>query len=123
LKINFNRVTKTPKVFELTLENILFSGKLYQKKSHQVILEGAYNGLLSLHCDRCGIAYQEEITSPLVLRLTDEISGAKDDLDIIEFLDGIIDITYILQSELNAQKESYNYCNDCSNKDDIEIEL
>ena len=51
----------------------------------------------------------------LRLKLSDLISEDKDNLDIIEFLDGKIDVLYILESEINSIKSSYNYCDICDN--------
>jgi hypothetical protein len=55
--------------------------------------------------------------------LSDLISEDKDDLDIIEFLDGKIDLLYILESEITSIESSYHYCDKCNNSDeDFEIE-
>jgi hypothetical protein len=56
--------------------------------------------------------------------LSDQIVQNKDDLDIIEFLDGQIDISYILESEINALKSDYNYCGKCDNgEESFEMEF
>jgi uncharacterized metal-binding protein YceD (DUF177 family) len=123
MKISFDKVNQTPKVFEFILDNVVFSGKLYRKMHHEVFLEGAYEGSVEVSCDRCGKSYQERLSTPLLLRLSDSMIVAKDDLDIIEFLDGMIDLEYILTSEINAQKESYNYCESCNSEDDFEMEF
>ncbi len=94
-----------------------------EKKSHHLVeLKAILNGAIELQCDRCGISYREDINEDLVLRLRDEISQDKDDLDIIEFLDGVIDITYILESEVNTLAEDYHYCENCVS-DDTSLEI
>jgi len=50
-------------------------------------------------------------------------SEDKDDLDIIEFLDGKIDLLYILESEITSIESSYHYCAKCDgNDEEFEIE-
>ncbi len=81
------------------------------------------SGSIELSCDRCGNAFDYDLGSNLKLKLSDQVSEDKDDLDIIEFLDGEIDISYILQSEINTLKSAYHYCNKCDNNDeDFEVE-
>jgi len=94
-------------------------GTLQKSGYHRVFLDANISGELELDCDRCGVTYTATATYPLKLTLSDLVSEDKDDLDIIEFLDGVIDLTYILESEINALKESYHYCNQCegSNED------
>jgi len=77
-----------------------------------------------LSCDRCGDTFDYDLDNKLRLKLSDQVSEDKDDLDIIEFLDGEIDISYILQSEINTLKSAYHYCDACSDSDeDFEVEF
>jgi uncharacterized metal-binding protein YceD (DUF177 family) len=86
-------------------------------------LDAHLSGSIELTCDRCGKTYNYDIDNDLKLKLSDIISEDKDDLDIIEFLDGEIDMSYILQSEINTFKSTYNYCDSCDNSDeDFEVE-
>ncbi|MCB4780254.1 MAG: hypothetical protein LGB62_03420, partial [Sulfurovum sp.] len=63
------------------------------------------------------------VSFELKLTLSDQVSENKDDLDIIEFLDGIIDITYIIESEINAIEGVFHYCDQCDGNDKLlEIE-
>jgi hypothetical protein len=76
-----------------------------------------------LCCDRCGQNYDYDLGSQLKLKLSDLVSENKDDLDIIEFLDGKIDILYILKSEINSIQSDYHYCVKCSDNDEsFEVE-
>jgi len=123
MTIVFDKVGSTAKPFALTSEGILFEGTLKKSGYHQVTLDAELNGNLELDCDRCGQAYNYNIDSRLTLKLSDLVSEDKDDLDIIEFLDGKIDVLYILQSEINALKGFYHYCEKCANNnEDFEIE-
>ncbi len=79
--------------------------------------------VLELDCDRCGDTFNYDLDHKLQLKLSDIVSEDKEDLDIIEFLDGEIDMLYILESEINTFKNTYNYCDKCNNRDeDFEVE-
>ncbi|SFV70590.1 hypothetical protein MNB_SV-3-407 [hydrothermal vent metagenome] len=115
--IVFDKVSSTAKPIEVSFEGILLKGTLKKSGYHQITLDAVLSGSLELDCDRCGDTYDYAMDSKLILRLSDLLSEDKDDLDIIEFLDGKIDILYILESEINALKGSYHYCEKCNNSD------
>jgi len=124
MKIQFEKVGTAPKPFECTLEGLTLKGTLKKSGYHRVALVSALEGEISLECDRCGRQYAKQVKSPLALTLSDEMCKDKEDLDIIEFLDGVIDLTYILESEMNLQKSTYHYCPECDECEEIlEIEF
>jgi len=123
LKIVFDKVGSTAKPFELELQGVSMAGTLQKSGYHRVLLDAKVSGEVELDCDRCGVTYASPSEYALKLTLSDMVSEDKDDLDIIEFLDGVIDLTYILESEINALRESYHYCSECDQSDeDFEIE-
>ena len=123
MKIVFDKIGSTAKPFEVSSEGVKLEGTLKKSGSHQVTLDAHMSGSIELNCDRCGDTYHSQVNNPLQLRLSDQVSEDKDDLDIIEFLDGEIDISYILQSEIDTFKNAYNYCEKCDNNDeDFEVE-
>ena len=123
MKIVFDKIGSTAKPVELSLEGVKLEGTLKKSGYHQVTLDAHMSGSIELDCDRCGDTYNYDMDNKLQLRLSDIVSEDKDDLDIIEFLDGEIDISYILQSEINTFKNAYNYCDKCANSDeDFEVE-
>jgi len=123
MKIVFDKISSTAKPIGVTSEGVLLEGTLRKSGYHQVTLVAQMSGSIELSCDRCGDSYDYDINNKLRLKLSDLISEDKDDLDIIEFLDGEIDILYILQSEINTFKSTYHYCNNCNNNDeDFEVE-
>lgn len=123
MKIVFDKIGSTEKPFELTSGGVKLEGTLKKSASHQVTLDAHMSGCMELDCDRCGDTYKYGVDNKLQLKLSDLVSEDKDDLDIIEFLDGEIDILYILQSEINTFKSTYNYCEKCDNNDeDFEVE-
>ena len=124
MKIFFDKVGTTAKPVKLAEEGLTLEGTLQKSGYHRVLLDATLNGALSLVCDRCGCDYVESIQTPLKLTLSDQVSEDKDDLDIIEFLDGVIDMTYILQSEMNAIEGAFHYCESCEGSDaSLEIEF
>jgi len=121
--IVFDKVGSTAKPIELSSEGILLEGTLKKSGYHRVTLDAELSGKLELNCDRCGDTYDYNIDSKLTLKLSDMVSEDKDDLDIIEFLDGKIDVLYILESEINALKGMYHYCDKCDNNEEaFEVE-
>ncbi len=123
MKIVFDKVGSTAKPFELEVQGVKLEGTLKKSGYHRVALDADMNGCLKLDCDRCGQSFDYDVSTPLKLTLSDEVSEDKDDLDIIEFLDGVIDITYILESEINAIEGTYHYCDTCDNgEEDFEVE-
>ena len=123
MKIVFDKIGSTAKPIELSSEGVKLEGTLKKSGYHQVTLDAHMSGSIELDCDRCGDTYNYDVDNTLQLRLSDIVSEDKDDLDIIEFLDGEIDISYILQSEINTFKNAYNYCAKCANSDeDFEVE-
>ncbi|HFQ62430.1 MAG TPA: hypothetical protein ENK39_09075 [Epsilonproteobacteria bacterium] len=123
MKIVFDKVGSTAKPFELSSNGVSLEGTLQKSGYHQVTLDAKLGGNLELDCDRCGKTYDYALDSKLRLKLSDLVSEDKDDLDIIEFLDGEIDILYILQSEITSIQSSYHYCENCDNNDDFEMEF
>ncbi len=123
MKIVFDKIGSTAKPIELKFDGVLLEGTLQKSGYHQVTLDAHMGGSIELCCDRCGDTYDYKIDSMLKLKLSDLISEDKDDLDIIEFLDGEIDLSYILESEITTIESSYHYCDKCDNNDeDFEVE-
>lgn len=116
--IFFDKIGSTPKPIDFELDGVTLIGTLQKSGYHQVTLDSKLSGNLELICDRCGADYSYDFSSKLVLKLSDIVSENKVDLDIIEFLDGNIDISYVLNSEINSVKSSYNYCEKCDNSEE-----
>ncbi len=119
----FDKIGSSGKPFELEIEGTKFEGTLQKSGYHRVFLDAKVSGEVVLDCDRCGKTYSQKMDNTLKLTVSDQVIEDKDDLDIIEFLDGVIDLTYIFESEINALKGAYHYCNDCDSDDeDFEVE-
>ena len=118
MKIAFDKVGSTPKPFTLTLEGVHFEGDLTKMSAHQIALNGRLHGHMALACDRCGSPYDQPLEESLSLHVSDRVVQDKEDLDIIEFLDGMIDLMYVLQSETNALAGDYHFCPTCAASDE-----
>jgi len=118
MKIVFDKIGQSAKPFELTVEGVSLEGTLVKSGYHRLRLEGELQGQVQLLCDRCGDAYQYDMDSPLNLTLSDEVIETEDDLDIIEFIDGMIDLEFIVQSEISSVKNAYHYCKECEDDDE-----
>lgn len=121
--IHFDKITHSPKSLEIKSGDITMNFMLKKLNHHKVKLEGKLNGTIDLVCDRCGTSFKELIEQPIELILSQKVIEEKENLDIIEFLDGNIDLNYILSSEIESIVCSYNYCDNCDGSNDFEIEI
>jgi len=113
LKIGFDKVGHSAKRFQERVDRVSLEGTLQKESHHRIALIATLTGPIEVQCSRCGREFEQFLDLPLALTLSDQMAETKDDLDIIEFLDGIVDMTYILQSELNAIKSEYHQCSEC----------
>jgi len=124
MKILFDKVGSNGKPFDFSSNGMRIEGLLKKSGYHKVSLNAKVSGNVELDCDRCAERFSSSLDSDLKLSLSDEVRKDKDDLDIIEFLDGIIDISYLLDCEIYAQQSTYNYCPKCDSSDeDFELEF
>jgi len=121
MKIVFDKIGQSPKPFDLTVNDVRLEGTLIKSGYHRLRLEGNLDGQVKLSCDRCGEAYHYNMKSPLHLTLSDEVIETEDDLDIIEFVDGMIDLEFIVQSEIASIENSFHCCEKCD-ADESEFE-
>ena len=123
MQIAFEKITSSPKEFKAEFSGLSLCGTLERISKDEVVLKAKLQGEIELDCDRCGKKFILPQDQELDLRLSECAIQTQDDLDIIEFVNGIIDIEYIIQSEIESQKALYNYCSDCSNKENYEMEF
>jgi len=124
VKIAFDKVSTSPKPFSLTDQGLTLEGLLHKSMHHRVELDANLTGSVTLDCDRCASSYDQNVDEPVALQLSDQIVQNKEDLDIIEFLDGMIDLMYIFKSETNALTSDYHFCAACAENDrTLEIEF
>ena len=113
MTILFQKILQTPKPFCEEADRVVFDGVLQKSGSYKVNLQGEIKGSVEVQCNRCGTPFDYPLDAPIKLTISDQVIETKDDLDIIEFLDGKIDLLFILQSEINTIKSAYHYCEVC----------
>jgi uncharacterized metal-binding protein YceD (DUF177 family) len=118
VKIVFDKIGQSPKPFDLEVDGISLKGTLTKRGYRRIKLEAKIEGSTEISCDRCGDVYTHNMNAPLVLTLSDEIIETEDDLDIIEFIDGMIDLEFIIHSEIASVENSYHNCKKCENDDE-----
>jgi len=124
MKIVFDKVGQSAKPFDLTVNGVKLEGTLIKSGYHRLALKGNLAGEVGLTCDRCGDGYHYNMQSPLHLTLSDEVVETEDDLDIIEFIDGVVDLEFIVQSEIASVQNAYHYCKKCEeSEDELEFEF
>jgi uncharacterized metal-binding protein YceD (DUF177 family) len=124
LKIRFDKIGSVAKPFSGVFEGLKLEGTLKRNGRHEVVMDAVLQGTLPMCCDRCGKEMNEVIETPLALRLSDAVVEDQEDLDIIEFLDGIVDIDYIIESEIRAIEGAFHFCEACAENDEIlEVEI
>jgi len=119
MKILFDKVGHTIKPLNIDEHGVNFEGKLQKSGYHRLELVGAIKGDVEITCNRCGVSFDSTMESSLKLTISDQIVEDKVDLDIIEFLDGEVDISFILLSEMNTFRSEYHYCDRCDNSDEV----
>ena len=124
MRIAFDKLGTTPRPITLKRDSVQMKGSLRRSDTHRIDLDGRLLGEMTLTCDRCGETYRRTLDEPLQLCVTDRVAEANEDLDIIEFFDGVVDLTYILESEINALEGDYHLCSACLETDEtLNIEL
>lgn len=117
VKIEFKKISNEVKKFSLNLndnfQNIVFSGSIYRIDKKLFKLDSTINGEMNLICDKTGDEYTEPVDIQVSLLLSDGIwhsdkHSNDDNFDVLEFLDGYVDLDFILHSELESIKLDYH---------------
>lgn len=117
MKIGFVKVGIQPVPFEISKEDLIFSGTLVKFSRSLIELEAKITGELYLPCDICAEDIKNPINESVKFHISDGICEDDDsEYDIIEIENSIIDIEEILDSEIELFKSSYYCCETCKNK-------
>jgi uncharacterized metal-binding protein YceD (DUF177 family) len=117
LQIAFKKVNKEGIEFSLNTEELNFFGKLYTKSNGLVSCKAKIEGETSHICDRCGDDLVLKIDEDIDIFISNGVyeNNEKDEIDVVEFYDEIIYLDEILNSEVEALRSDYHYCNKCIN--------
>lgn len=123
MAIPFRSITATPKPVEAHLQgedfDITLQGELKKELGGVVRLTASIAGTADLACDLCAENFVENIDERIKLTITDmpykhhDKPDEESDYDIIEVLDGMIDLDEIIQSEINSIRLDYHKCPNC----------
>ncbi len=114
MKIPFRKVGNTPQDFTLLKDKTTFKGTLEHFKHGLIMLDAHLEGAINLPCDICAENFDTILNEELKFLLSDGIfNGHDEDYDVVEFLDGMIDIDEVLSSEIESLKSDYHSCEEC----------
>ena len=114
MKVEFRKVSRNNSPFTIKIENITVNGFFKKLREYEVEVFYDMQGSIKHTCDRCGEDFDLICNQSSTLLISDgEYSGQE--LDVIESFDHNIDIDYIINSELEAFKSDYHYCEKCIN--------
>ena len=116
--ISFSKIANKDISFELVgNDNLVFIGILKRKDPFLVKCQGKIKGNINYVCDRCGEVFMLPIDQDVELNLSDGIyKDIENELsETMEFFDGNINLKEVFESELEAFKSDYFYCEKCKN--------
>jgi len=111
MKIEFRKISPQESPFEINYEGISFKGN-FKRDSKFVDVFAKVDGEVTLACDRCGADVCVSLTEEVHVKVSDGHYDGED-LDIIENYESHVDFDQIAQSEIEALKAEYHYCNEC----------
>ncbi|ACZ11264.1 DNA-binding protein [Sulfurospirillum deleyianum] len=116
MQIEFKKISLNGVHFETSLDEIRFSGEAIKSGHSLVKCTGVMEGTLAHVCDRCGEAFNIAVNERVEVFASEGLyqdQEGEELLNVIEFFDGSIDLTEMLQSEIEAFKSDYHYCGQC----------
>ncbi|WP_434658428.1 hypothetical protein [Sulfurimonas sp. NW9] len=123
MRIVLRKVTKTPLDFEVTSNEMTFKGFLEYYSAKLILLKASISGTLEKSCDICAQGFNLKVSEEVEFFINDGIY--EDDsstlLDVVESLDGNVDLEEILHSEIELIKSDYHSCGNCSKPEEIEF--
>ncbi len=118
MKIDFKKVSHSSVSFDIKLSDIVFKGQLKYYKRNLLDLDATIKGNLLIDCYLCGSEFLKPINEKINFLINDGVYDLhNDDLEVIESLNGIIDIDELLNSEIELFKSDYHICSDCKLKE------
>jgi len=120
MKINLQKVSKSPFNFEKKVDNLTFKGFLKYEGDKLFLFEAKLQGTIDTTCDLCGEEYAMDVNEDLKFYISDGIF--KDDehsnIDVVEAFESELCLDDILTSEIELIKNDYHCCEDCEYSDD-----
>jgi hypothetical protein len=120
MRIVLRKVTKTPLDFEVISDEIAFKGYLEYYNAKLILLKAKISGTLQKSCDICAQDFNLEVNEDVEFFINDGIfeDDGSIELDVVESLDGNVEIEELLNSEIELIKSDYHSCENCKDSDD-----
>jgi len=117
LKIPFAKISSQNLDFKLEKDGLKFDGILKKINLKTIECLGKISGSTPHICDRCGAEIKLEIDQNVDLILSDGVYKDPQNklIDAMEFFDAQIDLDEVFESEMQAFKSDYFYCENCKN--------
>jgi len=115
MKVMLRKVTSTPLDFVVESNAITFKGYLEYYKGKLILLKANIYGPLVTECDICADEFTMKLNENVEFFISDGIyeDDGSIDLDIVESLDGNVDVDELLNSEIELIKSDYHSCENC----------
>lgn len=114
MKIPFRKIGTSSQEFHIHENDADFKGALIHHQRSLIMLNGHIKGTLNVTCDICAENFDTILDEKLTFLLSDGIfNGHDEDYDVVESLNGIIEIDELLSSELESIRSDYHRCPDC----------
>lgn len=114
--IEFKKIPSSGIHFETVLQSVRFEGEAKKVEKNLVQCCGILEGTLSYACDRCAETFDLHVKESVEVFANEGFYEDKEGeslLNVVEFFDGSIDFTLLCESELEAFKSDYHYCDVC----------
>jgi len=124
MNIQLRKVTSTPIDFEIKSENIAFKGFLQYHSGKLILLHANLSGAMEIECDTCATKFELPLSNDIEFFISDGIYEDEDgiELDVVEALNGSVDMEELLASELELIRSDYHSCPNCKDSE-LDFEL
>jgi len=115
MNITLRKITKIPLDFEIKSDAIIFKGFLEYHSGKLILLQANLSGFIDKPCDICAEEFKLSVNEKIEFFLSDGIYKDENniELDVIESLNGTVDIDELMASEIELIKCDYHSCDSC----------
>ncbi len=116
--VNFRKVTPTPLDFNIESNDIVFKGSLKYDIENLVFFEATITGSIDLDCYLCAESFALPLDESVKFFISKGVySGINEEYDVVESIDGNIDLEELLNSEIELIKSGYYSCENCKQEE------
>ncbi len=115
MNVTLRKITKIPLDFKLKFDEINFKGFLEYHSGKLILLNAYMSGFIEKQCDVCAEEFKLPVDEEIKFFLSDGIYEDADnlELEVVESLDGNVDMEEVLASEIELIKCDYHSCENC----------